>query len=88
MSFWRRVSVLAAVVVLAGIVPAAAQTQGNERREERRESRSGSRAVKQACKAGDEKSRSECRHMKHQAKHAEPHDVGSNANAAPAKPSQ
>jgi hypothetical protein len=49
MSFWRRVGVLAAVVVLAGIAPASAQTQGMERRGERRNVRAGARAAKQAC---------------------------------------
>jgi hypothetical protein len=68
---------LAAVVVLAGIAPASAQTQGMRRR-------SGGRAAKQACKAGDEKSRAECRQMKREVKHAGPNDAGSNANAAPA----
>jgi hypothetical protein len=84
MSFWRRVGVLAAVVVLAGIAPASAQTQGMERRGERRNVRAGARAAKQACKAGDEKSRAECRQVKREAKRAGRNDGGSNANAAPA----
>ena len=61
--FRRAVRVLAAVVVLAGIVPAYAQTQGMERR-------SGARAAKQACKAGDEKTRAECRQGKRHTKQA------------------
>ena len=84
MSFWRSVGVLAAVVVLAGIAPASAQTQGMERRGERRNDRAGARAAKQACKAGDEKSRAECRQVKREAKQAGRNDGGSNANAAPA----
>jgi hypothetical protein len=89
MSFWRSVGVLAAVVVLAGIAPASAQTQGMERRGERREDKAGARAAKQACKAGDEKSRAECRQVKHEVKQAGRNDEGSNASGAPApKPSQ
>jgi hypothetical protein len=76
MSFWRGVGVLAALVVLAGIVPASAQTQGTARR-------AGARAAKQACKAGDEKSRAECRQVKREVKHGGT-DEGSNANAKPA----
>ena len=89
MSFWRGVGVLAAVVVLAGIAPASAQTQGMERRGERRDDKAGARAAKQACKAGDEKSRAECRQVKHEAKQVGRNDGGSNANAASApKPAQ
>jgi len=39
MSFRRGVDVLAAIVLLAGIVPASAQTQGMKRRNERRDDR-------------------------------------------------
>ena len=35
MKFWRGVGVLAAVVMLAGIAPASAQTNGMERRGDR-----------------------------------------------------
>ena len=77
MSFWRGVGVLAALVVLAGIVPASAQTQGTARR-------AGARAAKQACKASDEKSRAECRQVKRETKQAGRNDGGSNANAASA----
>ena len=82
MSFWTGVGVLAAVVVLAGIAPASAQTQGMERRGERRNDRAGARAAKQACKAGDEKSRAECRQVEREAKRAGRNDVGRNVNAA------
>src|SRR5258708_19747947 len=83
MSFWRGVGVLAAVVVLAGVAPASAQTQGMERRGERRNVRAGARAAKQACKAGDEKSRAECRQVKREAKQAGRHHGGHNAQPAP-----
>ncbi len=76
---------LAAIVTLAGVVPAYAQTQGMERRDDRRDDRAGARAAKQACKAGDEKSRPECRQMKRTAKQKGRQDGGgSNANKAPA----
>jgi hypothetical protein len=90
MSFWRGIGVLATVVLLAGsIAPASAQTQGSERRSERRDVRGGSRAAKQACKAGDEKSRADCRHMKHEVKQTGRNDGGSNAIEAPVpKPAQ
>src|SRR5262245_45159011 len=55
----RAVCALAAVVTLAGIPSAYAQTQGMERRDDRRDDRSAGRAAKQACKAGDEKTRAE-----------------------------
>ena len=83
MSFWKCVGVLATVVVLAGIAPASAQTQGMERRNQRRDNRAAARAAKQACKAGDEKSRAECRQVKREVKQAGRNDVGSNVNAAP-----
>jgi hypothetical protein len=87
--FWRRVSVLAIVVALAGIAPVFAQTQGSEQRNERRDDRSGARAAKQACKAGDEKTRADCRDVKHEVKQTGGNDEGSNANAAPEpKPAQ
>jgi len=82
MSFRRGVAVLVAVALLAVVAPAYAQTQGMERRDERRDDRSGARAAKQACKAGDEKSRAECRHVKHAAKQQGRHDGGA-ANPAP-----
>ena len=84
MNFWRGVGVLATVVVLAGMTPASAQTQGMERRGERRNNRAEARAAKQACKAGDEKSRAECRQLKREVKQAGRNDGGSNANAASA----
>ena len=59
----RGMGVLAAIVMLAVVAPAYAQTQGMERRDEHRDSRAGGRAAKQACKAGDEKSRAECRQV-------------------------
>jgi hypothetical protein len=66
-------------VVLAGIAPASAQTQGMERRGERHDDRAGARSAKQACKAGDEKSRAECRQMKREVKQAGRNDEGTNA---------
>ena len=63
MSFGGGLGVLAAVLMLAGVAPAYAQTRGMERRE-------GARDVKQACKAGDEKTRAECRHVKRHTKQA------------------
>jgi len=69
MSFRRGLGVLAAIVTLAVVGPAYAQTQGMERRDDRRGDRAGGRAAKQACKAGDEKSRAECRQVKHTTKH-------------------
>ena len=84
MKFWRGVGALAAVVMLAGIAPASAQTQGMERRNQRRDNRASARAAKQACKAGDEKSRAECRQVKREAKQAGRNDGGSRVNAAPA----
>ena len=86
MSFWRSVAVLATVVMLGGIAPASAQTQGMGRRNERRDNRAAARAAKQACKAGDEKTRADCRQTKRQAKQAGRNDGGgtANANTAPA----
>jgi hypothetical protein len=77
----RGVGVLAAIVMLAVVAPAYAQTQGMERRDNRGDSRAGGRAAKQACKAGDEKTRAECRQVKRTTKHGE---GGSKANEAPA----
>jgi hypothetical protein len=77
----RGVGVLAAIVMLAVVAPAYAQTQGMERRDNRGDSRAGGRAAKQACKAGDEKTRAECRQVKRTTKH---HEGGSKANEAPA----
>ena len=76
----RGVGVLAAIVMLAVVAPAYAETQGMERREEHRDSRAGGRAAKQACKAGD-KTRAECRQVKRTTKHGA---GGSKANEAPA----
>jgi hypothetical protein len=89
MSVRRGVGLLAAVVMLAGAMPAYPQTQGMERRDERRDDRAGARAAKQACKAGDEKTRAECRQVKHKAKQAGRQD-GGNANQPPPaeKPAQ
>ena len=84
MRFWRGVGVLAAVVVLAGIAPVSAQTQGMERRNDRRANRAGARAAKQACKAGDEKSRVECRQVKREVKQAGRNDDSGKADAAAA----
>jgi hypothetical protein len=67
-SLGKAPAALAAVVMLLNAVPAFAQTQGMERRDERRDVPQGARAAKQACKAGDEKTRAECRHMKHSTK--------------------
>ena len=76
MSFWRGVGVLAALVVLAGIVPASAQTQGT-----RAACRSAGR------EAGVQSRRreipAECRQVKREVKHGG-NDEGSNANAKPA----
>jgi hypothetical protein len=59
-----------------------------ERRDERRDDRAGARGAKQACKAGDEKTRAECRQVKHGAKQAGRND-GGKTNAAPAtKPAE
>ena len=84
MSFWRSVGVLAAVLTLAGIAPASAQTQGMDRRNQRRDNRAAARAAKQACKAGDENSRAECRQVKREVKQAGRNEGGSNSNATPA----
>jgi len=81
MSFRRGLGVLAAVLMLAGLAPAYAQTQGMDRRDDRRDNRAGGRAAKQACKAGDEKTRAECRQVKRDSKH------GTNQAPAP-KPEQ
>lgn len=75
----------AAVVALAGVVPAYAQTQGMDRRDDRRDDRAGARAAKQACKAGDEKTRAECRQVKRHTKQEGRQDGGApKANEAPA----
>jgi len=84
MRFWRGVGALAAVVMLAGIAPASAQTQGMERRTDRRDDRAGARSAKQACKAGDEKSRADCRQVKREVKQAGRNDQGGTVNAVPA----
>ena len=84
----KGVGVLVSVLILAGAMSAHAQTQGMDRRDERRDDRSGSRAAKQACKAGDEKSRAECRHVKHQAKQAGRNDGGKTNTPAAAQPPQ
>ena len=80
----RGVRVLAAIVMLAVVAPAYAQTQGMNRRDDRRDDRAGGRAAKQACKAGDEKTRAECRQVKRTTKHgtAQPSGTGT-ANPAP-----
>jgi len=89
MKFWRGVNVLAAVVMLAGIAPVSAQTNGMDRRDDRRDDRSGARSAKQACKAGDEKTRADCRQVKHEVKQAGRNDEGGTANAIhAAKPEQ
>jgi len=90
MSLRRGVGVLVAVMVLAGVVPVYAQTQGMEKRDDRRDDRAGGRAAKQACKAGDEKTRAECRHVKRDTKHnAGQGAVEEKANQVPAaKPAQ
>jgi hypothetical protein len=80
----RGVGVLAAIVMLAVVAPAYAQTQGMERRGERHDSREGGRAAKQACKAGDEKSRAECRQVKRTTKHHGTQQGGGTAHEAPA----
>ena len=69
MNFRRGMGALAAIVMLASFAPAYAQTQGMEHRDDRRDNRAGGRAAKQACKAGDEKTRAECRQVKHTTKH-------------------
>jgi hypothetical protein len=80
----RGVGVLAAIVMLAVVAPAYAQTQGMERRGERHDSREGGRAAKQACKAGDEKSRAECRQVKRTTKHGTHQGGSGTAHEAPA----
>ena len=80
----RGVRVLAAVVMLAVVAPAYAQTQGMERRDDRRDSRAGGRAAKQACKAGDEKTRAECRQVKRTTKHHGTPQGGGGGTANPA----
>jgi hypothetical protein len=84
-SFRRGVGVLAAIVMLAVVAPAYAQTQGMERRDDRRDDRAGGRAAKQACKAGDEKTRAECRQVKRTTKH---HEGEVKPHEAPATPPQ
>jgi hypothetical protein len=69
MKFRRGMGALAAIVMLAVVAPAYAQTRGMENRDDRRDDRAGGRAAKQDCKAGDEKSRPECRQEKRDTKH-------------------
>jgi len=89
MKFLRGVGVLAAVVMVAGIAPASAQTNGMDRRADRRDDRAAARSAKQACKAGDEKSRAECRQVKREVKQVGRNDEGGTADAVPAaKPAQ
>ena len=83
-SLYRGIGVLAAVVALAGAVPAYAQTGGMERRDERHDDRAAGKAAKQACKAGDEKTRAECRQVKRTTKHHGAPQGGGTANPAPA----
>ena len=85
-SLGKAAAALGAVVMLLNAVPASAQTQGMERRDERRDVRQGARGAKQACKAGDEKTRAECRHMKHSTKQHGRH--GGTTPAPPANPTQ
>ena len=61
---------------------AQAQTRGMENRDERRDTRQDSRDVKQACKAGDEKTRSECRQVKHDVKQEGRHDSPSTTSSS------
>ena len=77
----RGMGLSAAIVMLALVAPAYAQTQGMERRDEHRDNRDQGRAAKQDCKAGDEKSRAECRQEKRTTKHG---DAEPQPNAAPA----
>ena len=85
MSFRGGLGVLAAVLMLAGVAPAYAQTQGMDRRDDRGDNRAGARAEKQACKAGDEKTRAECRHDKRDTKqHGRQGGDADKANEAPA----
>jgi len=70
MNFRRGMGALAAIVMLATVAPAYAQTRGMEHRDDRRDDRAGGRAAKQACKAGDEKTRAECRQVKRTTKHS------------------
>ncbi len=81
MNFRRGMGALAAIVMLATVAPAYAQTRGMEHRDDRRDDRAGGRAAKQACKAGDEKTRAECRQVKRTTKHGEGEGK---ANEAPA----
>jgi hypothetical protein len=82
-SLGKAAAAFAAVVMLLNAVPTSAQTQGMERRDQRQDTRQGSRAAKQACKAGDEKTRAECRHMKHSTKQHARH--GGSTSPAPAQ---
>ena len=66
---FRRVMGALAIVMLAVVAPAYAQTQGMDRRDDHRDDRDAGRAAKQDCKAGDEKSRPECRQEKRDTKH-------------------
>jgi len=89
MTFRGTVCALAAVVALAGVVPAYAETQGGERRDDRRDDRDAGRDAKQDCKAGDENSRAECRQEKRDVKHGggEPAPAAA-PGAAPARQRQ
>ena len=82
MNFRRGMGALAAIVMLAVVTPAYAQTQGMDHRDDRRDDRSAGRAAKQDCNAGDEKSRPECRQEKRDTKHGS--DDAGTANTAPA----
>ena len=79
MTLRRSVGILAAVVMLAGVVPVYGQTNGMERRDDRQDTRGDARDAKQDCKAGDEKTRAECRGEKRDTKHG-----GGTTNEAPA----
>ena len=84
----RMFCALAAVVTLASVAPAYAQTQGMERRDDRRDTRDGARAAKQACKAGDEKTRAECRQEKRGVKQGARHGEGESKEAPATNPAQ
>ena len=75
----RAACALAAIVMLAYVVPTYAQTKGMQRRD-------AARDVKQACKAGDEKTRAECRQGKRHTKQAARQGV--HPAAPEAKPAQ
>jgi hypothetical protein len=89
-SFRRVAAAAGALVILLGVVPSYAQTQGMERRNDRRNNRAAGRAAKQACKAGDEKTNPECRQLKRSTKQAgrEAMHGGGAPAPAPAAPGQ